>query len=47
MGILNNYYQKNEINLETTHSLVETEYLGDRISIMSNGQFICCGTSSF
>ena len=25
----------------------EAEYLGDRIGIMSDGQFICCGTSSF
>ena len=40
-------YQKNKIILITTHSLDEAEYLGDRIGIMSDGQFICCGTSSF
>ena len=40
-------YQKNKIILITTHSLEEAEYLGDRIGIMSDGQFICCGTSSF
>ena len=33
--------------LVTTHSLEEAEYLGDRIGIMSDGQFICCGTSFF
>jgi len=40
-------YQRNKIILVTTHSLEEAEYLGDRIGIMSDGQFICCGTSSF
>ena len=40
-------YQKNKIILITTHSLDEAEYLGDRIGIMSDGHFICCGTSSF
>ena len=40
-------YQKNKIILVTTHSLEEAEYLGDRIGIMSDGEFICCGTSSF
>jgi len=33
--------------LVTTHSLEEAEYLGDRIGIMCDGQFICYGTSSF
>ena len=40
-------YQRNKIILITTHSLDEAEYLGDRIGIMSDGQFICCGSSSF
>jgi len=40
-------YQRNKIILVTTHSLEEAEYLGDKIGIMSDGQFICCGTSSF
>ena len=40
-------YQKNKIILITTHSLDEAEYLGDRIGIMSDGVFICCGTSSY
>ena len=40
-------YQKNKIILVTTHYLEEAEFLGDRIGIMSDGQFICCGTSSF
>ena len=40
-------YQKNKIILLTTHSLDEAEYLGDRIGIMSDGQFICCGSSSY
>ena len=40
-------YQKDKIILITTHSLDEAEYLGDRIGIMSDGQFICCGTSSY
>ena len=40
-------YQKNKIILITTHSLDEAEYLGDRIGIMSDGHFICCGTSSY
>ena len=40
-------YKKNKIILITTHSLDEAEYLGDRIGIMSDGHFICCGTSSF
>ena len=40
-------YKKDKIILITTHSLDEAEYLGDRIGIMSDGQFVCCGTSSF
>ena len=40
-------YKKNKIVLLTTHYLDEAEYLGDRIGIMSDGKFICSGTSSF
>ena len=40
-------YKKNKIILLTTHFLDEAEYLGDRIGIMSDGHFQCCGTSSF
>ena len=40
-------YKKNRIILLTTHFLDEAEYLGDRIGIMSDGQYICCGTSSY
>ena len=40
-------YQKNKVILITTHSLEEAEYLGDRIGIMHDGHFICCGTSSY
>ena len=40
-------YQKDKIILITTHYLEEAEYLGDRIGFMYDGQFICCGTSSF
>jgi ATP-binding cassette subfamily A (ABC1) protein 3 len=40
-------YQRDKIILITTHYLEEAEYLGDRIGIMSDGKFICCGTSSF
>ena len=40
-------YQENKIILLTTHSLDEAEYLGDRIGIMTDGSFICCGTSSY
>jgi ATP-binding cassette subfamily A (ABC1) protein 3 len=40
-------YHKDKIILITTHSLDEAEYLGDKIGIMSDGQFICCGTSSY
>ena len=50
MVILNYFLKefKNEkIIILTTHSLDEAEYLGDRIGIMSNGDFICSGTSSY
>ena len=40
-------YKKNKIILLTTHFLDEAEYLGDRIGIMSDGQFLCSGSSSF
>ena len=40
-------YKKNKILLLTTHFLNEAEYLGDRIGIMSDGHFLCSGTSSF
>ena len=40
-------YKDNKIIILTTHSLDEAEYLGDRIGIMSEGQFICSGTSSY
>ena len=40
-------FKKDKIIILTTHSLDEAEYLGDRIGIMSNGHFICSGTSSY
>ena len=40
-------YRKNKIILLTTHFLDEAEYLGDRIGIMSEGHFLCSGTSSY
>ena len=40
-------YKNDKIIILTTHSLDEAEYLGDRIGIMSNGNFICSGTSSY
>ena len=40
-------YKKNKIILLTTHFLDEAEYLGDRIGIMSDGNYLCSGTSSF
>ena len=40
-------YKKDKIIFITTHSLEEAEYLGDRIGIMNNGNFICSGSSSF
>ena len=40
-------FKQNKIIILTTHSLDEAEYLGDRIGIMTNGRFICSGTSSY
>jgi ATP-binding cassette subfamily A (ABC1) protein 3 len=40
-------FKNDKIIILTTHSLDEAEYLGDRIGIMSGGEFICSGTSSF
>ena len=40
-------FKNDKIIILTTHSLDEAEYLGDRIGIMTNGEFICSGTSSF
>ena len=40
-------YKGDKIIIVTTHSLEEAEYLGDRIGIMSEGKFICSGTSSY
>ena len=40
-------FKKDKIIILTTHSLDEAEYLGDRIGIMKNGNYICSGTSSF
>ena len=40
-------YKKDKILLLTTHFLDEAEYLGDRIGIMSEGKYLCSGTSSF
>ena len=40
-------YKKDKIVLLTTHFLDEAEYLGDRIGIMSDGKYLCSGTSSF
>ena len=40
-------FKNNKIIILTTHSLDEAEYLGDRIGIMTNGRYICSGTSSF
>ena len=40
-------FKNNKIIILTTHSLDEAEYLGDRIGIMTNGHYICSGTSSF
>ncbi len=40
-------YKKDKIIILTTHSLEEAEYLGDRIGIMTEGHFICSGTSSY
>ena len=40
-------FKKDKIIILTTHSLDEAEYLGDRIGIMNNGDFICSGTSAY
>ena len=40
-------YKDDKIIVLTTHSLDEAEYLGDRIGIMSEGKFICSGSSSY
>jgi len=40
-------YKKEKIILLTTHFLDEAEYLGDKIGIMSDGKYLCSGTSSF
>jgi ATP-binding cassette subfamily A (ABC1) protein 3 len=40
-------FKSDKIIILTTHSLDEAEYLGDRIGIMTNGRYICSGTSSF
>ncbi len=40
-------YKTDKIIILTTHSLDEAEFLGDRIGIMSEGQLICEGTSSY
>ena len=40
-------YKKDKIILLTTHFLDEAEYLGDRIGIMTDGQYICCGSGSY
>ena len=40
-------FKNDKIIILTTHSLDEAEYLGDRIGIMSSGQFICSGSSSY
>ena len=40
-------FKNDKIIILTTHSLDEAEYLGDRIGIMTNGHYICSGTSSF
>ena len=40
-------YKKDRIILLTTHFLDEAEYLGDRIGIMTDGQYICCGSGSY
>ena len=40
-------FKKDKIIILTTHSLDEAESLGDRIGIMSEGQYLCSGSSSF
>ena len=39
--------KKDKIILLTTHSLEEAEFLGDRIGIIKEGEYICSGTSSY
>ena len=39
--------KKDRIIILTTHSMEEAEYLGDSIGIMSEGELICKGSSSF
>ena len=39
--------KKDKIIILTTHSLEEAEFLGDKIGIMTEGKFICSGTSSY
>ena len=39
--------KKDKIIILTTHSLDEAEYLGDRIGIMTEGVYLCSGTSSY
>ena len=41
------YYKHDKIIILTTHDLEEAEYLGDRIGIMIDGEFVCSGTGSF
>ena len=40
-------FRNNRIIILTKHSFEEAEYLGDRIGIMTNGHYVCSGTSSF
>lgn len=40
-------YKRDRIILLTTHSLEEAELIHDRIGIMSEGNYICSGTSEF
>ena len=40
-------FQKEKIILVATHSLEEAEYLGTRLGIISDGHFICSGTSEY
>jgi ABC-type multidrug transport system ATPase subunit len=39
--------KQDKIIILTTHFLDEADYLGDRIGIMSSGQLLCCGSSSW
>ena len=40
-------YKREKIILVTTHSLEEAQKLGTRIGIMSDGHFICSGTTTY